>query len=75
MADVSGIITKVVDNLVTLIKGLVIFFVFAGILWNYPYDINPIGGIIDLVESFLDGGLAGLLALLVFVWFLGNKKD
>lgn len=71
MADVSGIVTKVLDNVVTLIKGLVVLFVFAGILWQLPDLIDPIGGIIDLVDSFLEGGLAGLLALLVFIWFLG----
>lgn len=69
MTDVSGIVTKVVDNVVTLIKGLVILFVFANLLYATGFD--PIGGIIDLIESFLDGGLAGLLALLVFIWFLG----
>ena len=28
---------------------------------------DPVGGIIDLVRNFLGGGLAGLIALLVFV--------
>lgn len=69
MTDVSGIVTKVVDNVVTLIKGLVVLFVFANLI--YATNFDPIGGIIDLIESFLDGGLAGLLALLVFIWFLG----
>ena len=29
--------------------------------------VIPVGGIIDLVRNFLGGGLAGLIALLVFV--------
>ncbi|MCH8012047.1 MAG: hypothetical protein IIA61_08900 [Candidatus Marinimicrobia bacterium] len=70
MADVSGIVTKVIDNLVTLLKGLVVLFVFANLIFATGFD--PIGGIIDLIETFLDAGLAGLLALLVFIWFLSK---
>ena len=44
-------------------------FVFVNILYSTGFD--PIGGIVDLVESFLDGGFAGLLALLIFVSFAG----
>ena len=37
----------------------------------YSTGFDPIGGIVDLVNTFLDGGFAGLLALLVFLSFLG----
>ena len=37
----------------------------------YSTGFDPIGGIVDLVNTFLDGGFAGLLALLVLLSFLG----
>jgi hypothetical protein len=69
MADVSATVEKWVGGVIAVIKGLIVFFVFANILFTTGFD--PVGGIIDLVNAFLDGGLAGLLALLVFVSFLG----
>jgi hypothetical protein len=32
--------------------------------------MDPVLGLTELVNSFMDGGLAGLLALLIFVSFL-----
>jgi len=69
MADVSTTVQNVVEGIVSLIKGLIILFVFANIIYATGFD--PIGGIIDLVNGFLNGGFAGLLALLVFIAFLG----
>ena len=54
---------------VSLVKALIVMFVFVNILYSTGFD--PIGGIVDLVESFLDGGFSGLLALLIFVSFAG----
>jgi hypothetical protein len=68
MADVSASVEKIVGGVVAVIKGLIVLFVFANILYATGFD--PVGGIIDLVNAFLNGGLAGLLALLVFVSFL-----
>ncbi len=68
MADVSASVEKIVSGVVAVIKGLIVLFVFANILYATGFD--PVGGIIDLVNAFLNGGLAGLLALLVFVSFL-----
>jgi hypothetical protein len=51
-----------------LIKGLIVLFVFVNILYSTGFD--PVGGIIDLVSAFVDGGFAGLLALLVLVSLL-----
>ena len=51
-------------GIVGLLKTVIVFFVFASIVW--PTGIpNVIGGIMNLVGMFLGGGLAGLLALLV----------
>lgn len=68
MADVSSTVNSVVSGVVGLVKGLVVLFVFANII--YPTGFDPIGGLIDLVGAFLDGGFAGLLALLLLVSFL-----
>ncbi len=57
-----------VGGLVGLLKTVIVFFVFVNIL--YVTNVNPIGGIIELVDSFVGGGLAGLLALIVFASFL-----
>ena len=57
-----------VGGIVGLLKTVIVFFVFVNIL--YVTNVNPIGGIIVLVDSFINGGLAGLLALIVFASFL-----
>ena len=69
MADVSSTVQGVVSGLVSLIKGLIVLFVFVNILFPTGYD--PIGGLVDLVSTFLDGGFAGLLALLLLLSFIG----
>ena len=69
MADISSTVQGVVSGLVSLIKGLIVLFVFVNIL--YPTGFDPIGGIVDLVSTFLDGGFAGLLALLLLLSFIG----
>ena len=68
MADVSSTVQGVVGGIVGLIKGLIVLFVFVNILYSTGFD--PVGGIIDLVSAFVDGGFAGLLALLVLVSLL-----
>ena len=57
-----------VGGIVGLLKTVIVFFVFVNIL--YVTNVNPIGCIIELVDSFVNGGLAGLLALIVFASFL-----
>jgi len=69
MADISSTVQGVVSGLVSLIKGLIVLFVFVNIL--YPTGFDPIGGLVDLVSTFLDGGFAGLLALLLLLSFIG----
>ena len=69
MKNVAASINQVAGAVVGVIKGLIVAFVFANILFTTGFD--PIGGIVDLVESFLDGGFSGLLALLIFVSFAG----
>ena len=68
MADISSTVENVVGGIVSLIKGLIVLFVFANIITDTGF--YPVDGIINLVDSFLSGGFAGLLALLVLVSFL-----
>jgi hypothetical protein len=67
MKNVAGTINEVAGAFVTLIKGLVVAAIFANILFTTTFD--PVGGIVDLVNAFLGGGLAGLLGLMVFASF------
>jgi RsiW-degrading membrane proteinase PrsW (M82 family) len=66
--DVTATVTTVVGGLVSVLKALIVFFVFANVIYMTGFD--PVGGLIDLVRTFMGGGLAGLLTLLVFVSFL-----
>ena len=68
MKNVAATINDVSAAVVAVIKGLIVAFVFANIL--YTTGMNPIGGIINLVGQFLNGGIVGLLALLVFASFI-----
>lgn len=68
MADISTTVSNVVGGIIGLLKALIVLFVFANIL--YATGIDPISGLIELVDSFLDGGFPGLLALLILVSFL-----
>ena len=67
MKDALNNVNGWVTGLVTIFKSVIVFFVFANILYNTGTD--PIAGISSLVGSFLNGGLGGLLALIVFASF------
>ena len=68
MKNVAASINDISAAVVAVIKGLIVAFVFANIL--YTTGMDPIGGIVSLVDAFLGGGLLGLLALLVFASFV-----
>ena len=68
MKDALSNVNGWVGGIVGLLKTVIVFFVFVNIL--YTANVDPIGGIVELVNSFVNGGLAGLLALLVFASFL-----
>ena len=71
MADVNSTVQNAASGVVGVIKALIVLFVFVNIVYSTGCD--PIGGIVDLVNTFLDGGFAGLLALLVFSRFWDNN--
>ena len=68
MKDALSNVNGWVGGIVGLLKTVIVFFVFVNVL--YTTNVDPIGGIVYLVNSFVNGGLAGLLALLVFASFL-----
>jgi RsiW-degrading membrane proteinase PrsW (M82 family) len=72
MADFTSTVSGIATSVVGLVKALIVMFVFVNIIYSTGFD--PIGGIVDLVESFLDGGFSGLLALLIFVSFAYRFK-
>ena len=71
MKNAAATINDAASALVSLLKGLIVASVFAGILFTLPGGWgDPVGGIVSLVNSFMSGGLGGLLALLVFASFI-----
>ena len=60
MADVNSTVSNAATGVVGVIKALIVLFVFVNIVYSTGFD--PIGGIVDLVNTFLDGGFAGLIA-------------
>jgi cytochrome bd-type quinol oxidase subunit 2 len=71
MKNAAAMINDAAGALVSLLKGLIVASVFAGILFTLPGGWgSPVDGIVNLVNSFMSGGLGGLLALLVFASFI-----
>ncbi len=68
MKDALNNVNGWVTGLVAIFKSVIVFFVFAGILWPDTV-VNAVDGIIGLVDSFTTAGLSGLLALVVFASF------
>lgn len=69
MASWDSMLSNALDGLTSVVKAAIIFFVFAGILFdNTPVD--ALGGIMGFVDTFLNGGLTGLLVLVVFLSLL-----
>ena len=71
MKNAAAMINDAAGALVSLIKGLIVATVFAGILFSLPAGWgNGIDRLVGLVNAFMGGGLPGLLALLVFASFI-----
>ena len=68
--SIVSTITEGADRLVSVITSLIVLSVFAGILFGGSvFGVSVVDGITALIQSFLDGGFAGLLALLLLVSF------
>ena len=63
-------ITDGVESLVAVATSLIVLSVFTGILFGgNVFGVSVVENIIALIQAFLDGGFAGLLALLVLLSF------
>ena len=63
-------ITDGADSLVSVITSLIVLSIFVGILTGSDvFGADVVGNVKALIQSFLDGGFAGLLALLVLLSF------
>tara|TARA_B100000530_G_C15762478_1_gene410159 strand:+ start:545 stop:757 length:213 start_codon:yes stop_codon:yes gene_type:complete len=68
MKKAMATLTTWLHDLTDLLKALIVFGILAGILYNDIFGV--IGGIGRLMGQIGDGGLAGLVALvLVVTWW------
>ena len=71
MKKAMGTITTWLNDLTDLLKALLVLGILSGILYNDMFGV--IAGIGRLMANIGDGGLAGLVALVLVVeWW--NKK-
>ena len=64
-------ITSFVTDITSLLQGLVVLGIVVGILFDDYFGV--IAGLGDLMSKFGDAGFAGLLALMLIVFWY-NKK-
>jgi|TARA_Y100000296_G_C4978084_1_gene159215 Na+/H+ antiporter NhaC len=71
--NVKSIVSSVTDgadSLVGVVTSLIVLSVFVAILTgSSAFGTDIVGNVTALIQSFLDGGFAGLLALLVLASF------
>jgi len=68
MKKAMATVTTWLNDLTDLLKALIVFGIVSGIIWNDVFGV--IGGIGKLMEQVDQGGLAGLVALvLVVTWW------
>jgi len=64
-------VTSFVTDITSLLQGLVVLGIVVGILFDDYFGV--IAGLGDLMSKFGDAGFAGLLALMLIVFWY-NKK-
>ena len=71
--NVKGMISTItdsVDSLVGVMTSLIVLSVFTGLLFGGSiFGISVVENIMVLIQTFMDGGFTGLLALLVLLSF------
>ena len=68
MKDALQFVNKWLGELTELLKTLIVFGLISGILFNDYFGV--IAGIGRVVGQFGDGGIAGLLALMIIaLWY------
>ena len=79
ISKATDIITGVARSLVALLIALIVLFAFAALLFGSvkidKVSFDVVTNITSFVNTFLKGGFAGLLTLIVFVAFLLHRKD
>ncbi|MBT3576673.1 MAG: hypothetical protein HN995_09510 [Candidatus Marinimicrobia bacterium] len=68
MDDILKKVKETISGLVGIVVAFLVLIVFANMVFDTGMD--PIAGIINFVGNFLNNGFTGLLALVVFVWFV-----
>ena len=68
MKKAMATVTTWLNDFTDLLKALIVFGIVSGIIWNDVFGV--IGGIGKLMEQIDQGGLAGLVAVvLVVTWW------
>jgi len=68
--NIVSSITDGVDSLVGVFTSLIVLSIFAGILFGGSvFGVSVVTNVTALIQSFLDAGFTGLLALLVLLSF------
>jgi Na+/H+ antiporter NhaC len=71
--NVKSIVSSITDgaeSLVSVVTSLIVLSIFVGILTGgNVFGADVVVNVTTLIQSFLDGGFAGLLALLVLLSF------
>ena len=68
--NIVSSITDGVEGLVGVFTSLIVLSVFAGILFGGSvFGVSVVTNVTALIQSFLDAGFTGLLALLVLLSF------
>ena len=74
--SIFGMIGDVIGGLAGILGGLVAVGVMSQIVFGSGWlGINVIGNISGIVDTFLSGGLTGLLTLVVLVGLWDNKSS
>ena len=71
--SIFGSVSDVLSGFAGVLGGLVSVGILSQIVFGNVLGMNIIGNISGLVDSFLTGGLTGLLTLIVLIGLWDNK--
>ena len=71
--SIFGTMSDVLGGFAGVLGGLVSVGILSQIVFGNVLGLNIIGNISGLVDSFLTGGLTGLLTLIVLIGLWDNK--
>ena len=73
MKSIFGTMSDVLGGFTSVLGGLVSVGILSQIVFGSVLGLDIIGNINGLVNSFLSGGLTGLLTLIVLIGLWDNK--